>query len=135
MFTETFTPRFSDTDALSHINNTKVPIWFEGARTPIFKLFTPELDLNNWPLILAKIDVSFEAQMYYGEPMEIRTFVSRIGGSSFDVFQELWQNNQRVASGTAVSVHYDFQQQTSRVIPDSVRHQLAQHLLPSNSAE
>lgn len=135
MFTETFTPRFSDTDALGHINNTKVPIWFEGARTPIFKLFTPELDLNNWPLILAKIDVSFEAQMYYGEPMEIRTFVSRIGGSSFDVFQELWQNNQRVASGTAVSVHYDFQQQTSRVIPDSVRQQLAQHLLPSNSAE
>jgi len=54
MFSELITPRFSDTDALGHINNTMVPIWFEGARDPVFKLFMPELDPNNWQLILAR---------------------------------------------------------------------------------
>ncbi|REL25524.1 acyl-CoA thioesterase [Thalassotalea euphylliae] len=132
MFTESFTPHFSDTDALGHINNTKVPIWFEGARTPVFRLFTPTLDTANWPLILAKIDVSFEAQMYYGETMEVRTAISRIGGSSFDVYQELWQNGQRVASGTAVMVHFDFKQQKSAAIPENIRLLLTEHIVESS---
>lgn len=128
MFSENISPRFSDTDALGHINNTMVPIWFEGARTPVFKLFTPELDLKNWPLILAKINVNFEAQMFYGLDMEVRTFISRIGGSSFDVFQELWQQGKRVASGTAVMVHFDYRTQKTAQIPDNIREILNQHL-------
>lgn len=128
MFSENISPRFSDTDALGHINNTMVPIWFEGARTPVFKLFTPELDLKNWPLILAKINVDFEAQMFYGLDMEVRTFISRIGGSSFDVFQELWQQGKRVASGTAVMVHFDYRAQKTAQIPDNIREILNQHL-------
>ena len=75
MFSETLTPRFSDTDALGHINNTMIPVWFEGARDPVFKLFTPTLDLTAWPLILAKIEVNFEAQIYYGKPIEVRTYI------------------------------------------------------------
>lgn len=129
MFTESFSPHFSDTDILGHINNTRVPVWFEGARTPVFRLFTPTLDTANWPLIVAKMDVTFEAQMYFGEAMEVRTFISRIGGSSFDVFQELWQNGLRVASGTAVMVHFDFKQQKAVVIPDDIRQLLTEHLI------
>jgi len=128
MYTETITPRFSDTDALGHINNTMIPIWFEGARDPIFRLFTPELNLTQWPLILAKIDVNFEAQIYYGEPIEVRTYISRIGGASFDVFQEIWQNEKRVANGTAVLVHFDYSTQSSSPIPNAVRNKLNQHL-------
>ena len=133
MFTESFMPRFSDTDALGHINNTMVPVWFEGARTPVFQVFTPDLDLTNWPLILAKIDVSFEAQMYYGQEMEVRTYIGRIGGSSFDVYQELWQANKRVASGTAVMVNFDYQSQQSAKIPDDIRVQLQTHLIDSKA--
>ncbi|WP_448211759.1 acyl-CoA thioesterase [Colwellia sp. MEBiC06753] len=128
MFTEIITPRFSDTDALGHINNTMVPIWFEGARTPVFKIFTPELDIKNWPLILAKIDVSFEAQMFYGQEMEVHTFIGRIGGSSFDVYQELWQAGQRVAKGTAVMVYFDYKAQKSAVLPSDIKDVLSSHL-------
>lgn len=132
MFSEEISIRFSDTDALGHVNNTMVPVWFEGARDPIFRLFTPELDLQNWPLILAKIDVNFEAQIYYGQPAQVRTFVSRIGGSSFDVFQELWQGDKRVASGTAVMVNFDYQTQKSAPISAEIREQLEQHLFSDN---
>jgi len=79
MFSEVIATRFSDTDGLGHINNTMVPVWFEGARDPVFKWFMPDLDLTKWNLILAKIDVEFHAQMYYGEKMEIRTYIGRIG--------------------------------------------------------
>ena len=43
MWQEVITPRFSDTDALGHINNTVFAVWFEGARRDVFKIFTPEL--------------------------------------------------------------------------------------------
>lgn len=129
MFSETVNPRFSDTDALGHINNTMVPVWFEGARHPIFRIFTPELDIHNWPLILAKIDVSFLAQMYYGEPLEVRTAISRIGGASFDVHQEIWQRGAKCAQGTATMVHFCYKKQGSEKISDEVKQVLQQHFI------
>lgn len=131
-FSEQFNPRFSDTDALGHINNTMVPVWFEGARDPVFRWFSPELDLSNWQLILAKIDVSFIGQMYYGQPMEIRTYIGRIGGSSFDVYQELWQQNKLCASGTAVMVHFNYSEQTSVKIPENISSLMKQYFYQPN---
>lgn len=116
-FSDRFKPRFSDTDGLGHINNTMVPVWFEGARDDVFKWFTPDLDLTKWRLILAKIDATFHAQMYYEHEMEVRTFIGRIGGSSFDVYQELWQQDELKASGTAVMVHFDYTSQKAVKIP------------------
>ncbi|MEW6990485.1 acyl-CoA thioesterase [Colwelliaceae bacterium 6441] len=127
-FTEQFNPRFSDTDALGHINNTMVPVWFEGARDEVFRWFTPDLDLSKWKLIIAKMEVSFHGQMYYGEVMEVRTYISRIGGSSFDVFQELWQKGELRASGTAVMVHYDYQQQKAEKIPANIVEKMTRYL-------
>lgn len=128
MFNEQITSRFSDTDALGHINNTMVPIWFEGARDPIFKLFMPKLDTKDWQLILAKVTVEYHAQFFYGHAIELRTYISRIGGSSFDVYQELWQNDKKCASGTAVMVHFCFQEQVSKKIPDAIKIVMQQHL-------
>ncbi len=129
MYSEIITPRFSDTDALGHINNTMVPVWFEGARDPIFRLFSPELNLNAWPLILAKIEVSYHAQMYYGQPIEVKTYVARIGGASFDVYQELWQHDTKCVSGTAVMVNFCYEKQASEKIPDDIRAALAEHFI------
>ncbi len=130
MFSEIIQTRFSDTDGLGHINNAMVPVWFEGARDPIFRLFMPDLSLNAWRLILAKIDVSFHAEMFYGQPVEIRSYISRIGNSSFDVYQQVWQAGEKKASGTAVMVHFDNHgEKKSLPIPDEIRRQLEAHLL------
>lgn len=129
MFTETFFPRFTDTDALGHINNTSVPIWFEGGREPIFKVFTPDLDPKKWRLIIAKLEVNFHAQMYYGSEMEIKTFITKIGNSSFNIYQELWQNEAKCASGTTVMVHFCFKEQKSKPLPDDIISLLKPHML------
>ncbi|MGB2741240.1 MAG: thioesterase family protein [Cognaticolwellia sp.] len=128
MFSEVITPRFCDTDALGHINNTMLPIWFEGAREPVFKLFMPALNLKEWRLILAKIDVNFHAQIFYGKAVELRTYIGRIGSSSFDVYQELWQNDTKCASGTAVMVHFCYENQSASKIPSDVQFEMEKHL-------
>ena len=128
MFTHTFDVRFYETDALAHVSNTVVVGWFESGREPIFKPFTPELDLQNWPLILASYKVDFLKQIFYGKPVEIRTYIGRIGGSSFDVYQEVWQDNDKVATGTTTMVNFDYKTSKAVKIADDIREVLTSHL-------
>lgn len=125
----TVEPRFVETDALGHINNTVLPVWFEQARTPIFKIFTPNLAIDQWELILAKIDVSFLKQIYYGIDVEIRTFIQSIGNSSFVVFHEAWQENAKVAEGSAVMVNFDHDIQKSKQLSENIKQKLQEHLI------
>lgn len=123
MIQENYKVRFSETDALQHVSNTTLVNWFESARDPIFKMFNPTMDLDNWPLILASYKVDFLKQIFLGE-VTIKTGVSRIGGSSFDVYQEVWQNGQRCAKGLTTMVHFNYHQQKAEPIPEPVRQQL-----------
>ena len=123
----TFDVRFYETDALAHVSNTALVGWFEAAREPIFRMFNPTLDLTNWPLILASYKVDFLAQIFYGKPVTVKSFVSRLGSSSFDVYQELWQNGVLCATGVTTMVHFDYQTQRSSAIPIGVKQQLEAH--------
>ena len=72
MFTRTIEPAFYDTDALGHINNTRLPAWFELARNDLFKLFTPDLNPKQWRLIMARMEVDYRAERFTAD-IEIRT--------------------------------------------------------------
>ena len=133
MFTARVTPRFGDVDGLRHINNCLIPQWFEMGRDPLFRFFHPDLDLTHWNLIMASIHAEFTAQMRLGSDVEIRTWVKRIGKSSFDVYQEAWQDGILGAWGKAVVVYYDFVNKNSLPIPDDIRDQLEHHMLPPDA--
>jgi acyl-CoA thioester hydrolase len=130
MFYMTVMPRFSETDALGHINNTVVPIWFEAARVDIFRLFIPDLNTREWKLIVANINVDFVAQIQLEEEVQIHTGIQKIGNSSFVVYHEAHQSGRIVAKGTAVLVHYDYDEQKSKPIPDDIRLKMQEHLIP-----
>jgi acyl-CoA thioester hydrolase len=133
MWTNSLQPRFVETDALGHVNNTVLPVWFEEARTPIFELFCPGLDVNNWHLIIAKIEVEFLAEIYYGKKVEIRTYMEKIGNSSMVIGHEAWQEGKLTAKGNAVMIHFDHDSKSSKAIPEDTRAILEQHLKPANS--
>ena len=80
MFSMTVTPRFYETDALGHINNTVVSGWFETGREPVFRLFNPELALDAWNLILARVEIDYVAQIRYGGEV---TLLTGIGGEAW----------------------------------------------------
>ena len=128
MFSKTVTPRFGDVDGLRHINNTMLPVWFELGREPLFRYFNPDMGLENWNLIMAHIDVDFIVPMALGSDIEIRTTVSKIGRTSFTVYQEAWQAGTLSAKGSAVVVHYDFQNRKSLPISNDIRSLLEEHL-------
>jgi acyl-CoA thioester hydrolase len=131
MFVTTVTPRFGDIDGLGHVNNTVLPEWFELARNPLFRMFSPNLDLNHekWNLIMARIDFDFLGEMFFDGDVEIRTYVQKIGNSSFTLLHEAWQKGELKTKGTAVIVHYDFINKKSVPLPDDIRESLSEHLV------
>lgn len=127
MWINTLEPRFVETDALGHINNTVLPVWFEDARTPLFEMFCPGMDPNNWHLIIAKIEVDFLGELFYGKTVEIRTYMKKIGNSSMVIGHEAWQEGEMRAEGSAIMVHFDHDTKSSKPIPDNIRTVLEQH--------
>ncbi|WP_166264614.1 acyl-CoA thioesterase [Marinobacter caseinilyticus] len=132
MFQLTVEPRFNDTDALGHISNTAFPVWFEQARTPVFAIFHPALTMDDWPLILARLEVDFKAQTYWSKPVEIQTWIGHLGTASCQLVQEAWQAGKLVARAVSVLVYFDYKAERSRPIPDSIREQLSAHFQHEN---
>ncbi len=129
MYELTVTPRFYETDAFGHVNNTVVTGWFETGRSPLFELFADGLDKpSELPLILARVEVDFVGQIYYGSDVLIRTGIERIGNSSFVVAQQAWQKGQLVARGKAVQVYFEHDKQASAPIPVRFRAELERNL-------
>jgi acyl-CoA thioester hydrolase len=128
MFHLELEPRFSDTDALGHISNTTLPVWFEQARTPVFRIFHPTLEAETWPLIIARLEIDLMAQSYWHIPVKIKTGIGKIGNSSFHVIQEAWQGDKQIARGVAVLIHFDYETEKALPIPDGIRAKLSEHL-------
>lgn len=128
MFTETIAPRFGDIDGLRHVNNTVIPGWFEQARNPIYRIFNPEFAFEGWNLILARYEIDFLRPLVISGEVTIRTWVSRVGTSSFEVAQEAEQGGVRCTRGATVLVHYDFALGRPVPIPPAIRALLGEHL-------
>jgi acyl-CoA thioester hydrolase len=129
MFITHISPRFAETDALGHINNTVVPVWFEQARAPVFRFFTPDLDFKKWKLIVAKIEVEYKGELVYGHEVTLHTYLSHIGNSSLVITQEAYQQEKLCARGNATLVHFDYHLKKSSSIPDDIRKLLHEHLV------
>ncbi|WP_341502844.1 thioesterase family protein [Gallaecimonas sp. GXIMD4217] len=129
MWTLRLMPRFQETDALGHINNTVPAIWFEQAREPLFRLFTPDLDVKDWHLIVAGYNIQFQAELQYGREVAIRTGISHIGNSSFKIRQEAWQDGKCCVVGETAMVHFDHGLKKSKPLTAELKEQLSIHMV------
>ena len=128
MYKTILTPRVSETDGVGHINNTTLPLWFEAARNPLFDLFTPDHDFAKWKMVIVKTVLEFTGQIYFGKDVAVNVWVKKIGNSSLELYEELYQEGNLCARNTAVYVNYDLDSQKSKKIPEAIRQELAKHL-------
>ena len=124
MYTIKIEPRFNDTDALGHINNAAFITWIEESRRPIFKLFNRELSVSKWNLILARVEMDYLAQCYFGKTVVIETVVEKVGRSSVTLCHSLFQEETKTAQGKSTLVYFDYQKGTPLSIPEDIREAL-----------
>lgn len=128
MFTEIINPRFLETDALGHINNNTYGIWFEAARDPFFRIFTPDLDVKKWNLIIAHSSFDFLAEVFFGKEVIIKTAIEKIGTSSVHLIHAAYQGGKLCTTGKGVMIHFDHKNKKSMPVPQEIKEELQKHL-------
>ncbi|MBE4908965.1 acyl-CoA thioesterase [Bacillus luteolus] len=126
--------RFGETDALGHINNSSYFAYLEDARIGFFESIGCNMSTTSWNFILASTKCDFIGQGYFNQILKITTTVTRIGNKSFQLEHEIFddQTDRLIARGNAIIVYFDFEEQQSVVIPESLKVELERHLVASS---
>ena len=130
VFSLTINPRFCDTDAMGHVNSTVLPVWFLEGRESVLKIFNPSMKTEDVSLVLARIEIDYLGEIFFGRPVDIRTVVLRVGESSVLVGQEAWQSDEMKATATATMVNFDKHTSQSVPIPGNTKERLLSFVAP-----
>ena|ERR671912_3020892 len=117
--------RFRDCDAMGHVNNAVYLTYLEEARFAHWRFVIGQTDPPD--VILARAEIDYRKAARYGDTLEIRIDVERIGTTSLShtyVIDD--QNGARIAEGRSVLVWYDYRAGTPVPIPDVVRSKISE---------
>ncbi len=119
--------RFSDSDALGHLNNAAFAEYAEIGRLDFLGGF-PALAPS---LILAHLSIDFRRQVRLNQTVSVDTAVERVGETSVQLRQWVYADDEVAAEIRSVVVHFDYDAQQSVPIPGDVRSALAAERLPA----
>lgn len=133
--------RWSDMDAYAHINNVQFLRLLEDARVIAFRDWFPssqgaagDRSLLDEGVLVSRHEIEYRRPLgFRHEPVEIRMWVSRIGGAGFDVAY-IVTDPAGVGDGEIYAVAetelalYDFESASPRRIRPSEREALQAHL-------
>lgn len=123
----TLTPRFSETDALGHINNTAVTPWLEAGRVDFYRN-TADLHVRT---ALAKLEMNYLKEITFGEDVVVYTSAINVGRSSLMLQQRITQLDHICLSATAVVVKFDKESRQSTEWTDDERATLLAQVIPA----
>ncbi len=121
--------RFSDTDALGHLNNNAYALYAEQARVDLFNAnlsdaASKQVQRGEVFVILAHIALDFVRQVRFGERVYVTTRIAKLGRTSVTLAQEVYAEDELAAKVTSVVVLFDFATQKPTPIPDDLRARL-----------
>lgn len=115
------TIRWGDMDAYQHVNNTLFFRYLESARFAYFEQYVlPLIDGKIPMIVLAEMQCKFEAEIVYPAELVVKSKISRLGRSSFDVYAEIWNAGKRCAQSTAVMVWLNPESKRPEAVPEIV---------------
>lgn len=116
--------RFSDIDAVGHVNNAIYLTYFEEARLKYWK-DAIEWDWNESGVIVGRSEVNYLKPVMLGDTIACYARTTRIGNSSFDINHVLVrvteQGEEICTTGKTVCICYDYKANKSMPIPSAER--------------
>lgn len=114
------TVRWGDMDAYGHVNNTLFFRYLESARFAYIEDICMA-HLSEIPMVvLADMHCHFQAQLYYPADIIVKSAVTRLGNSSFDLQAQIWHGECLCATSKAVMVWFNPQSGRPMRIPAQV---------------
>ena len=124
LFSHRLEVRFRDCDPMGHVNNAVYLTYLEQAR---FAHWRTIYDGDEAPaVILARVEIDYRKPANYGDVLEIRIFLERIGNTSITyAYEVLDQGGGLVAEAKSVLVSYDYAAGRPVPVPGDVRARIA----------
>lgn len=127
--------RFRDCDPMGHTNNAVYLTYLEQARfahwREVWGMNFERLPSGPSGVILARAEIDFRLPARYGDVLEIRIGLERIGRTSFTyVYEVLDQHDKLVASARTVQVMYDYAAGKPVAISEELKAKLGSPSLP-----
>ena len=123
----TITPRFCETDALGHINNTAFAPWFEAGRIAYLGAMQKEVggEMPTWVIVSVQMD--FGEETFFGEDVIVEVFPTAIGNTSITLGCRMYQSGRLTVRAKGVLVYLGLERKKV-AIPDAVRKVLERDL-------
>lgn len=112
--------RFGDTDSVGHVNNAVFSTLFETGRVTLLYQDNPVPVEDGFGFVLAHISIDFIGEILWPGQVDIGTGIARIGRSSVQFIQALFQNGQCVARATSTIVLTNRTTRRSHPMPETI---------------
>jgi acyl-CoA thioester hydrolase len=117
--------RFNDLDALGHVNNNALGVFFEQGRIALLESAGGFRDADEWTVVLARSLIEYKAELLYPNTVRIGVCGLRLGTSSMTIGVGIFLGDRCVATQEAVCVIVDKKTHRPTPIPESLRAALA----------
>jgi acyl-CoA thioester hydrolase len=124
-FAETLVLRFADQDVMKHVNNVTFASLFESGRIAFWR----KAGMFPWNeqegLMLVRVSVDYMRQLHYPDTVKVASRIKRIGNSSLQVRQGLFNGmGECCALAETTSAYSIFAEGRSAPIPPAFRARL-----------
>lgn len=120
--------RFCDLDALGHVNNNAMGMYFENARAKLFSLVTPGWPWGEAIFVLVRTCISFKHELHIPARVKLGTCITKIGTTSLQVANALYRSDTPVSYSESTSVLIDQKKRTPLPISEELRKILAPYV-------
>jgi acyl-CoA thioester hydrolase len=129
--------RFSDCDAMQHVNNAVYFTYAEQARVAFWRTLVGGHRLEDINFIIARAECDYRSPATVGDLLEVRLRVSGLGRSSFTFeYAMVDAGGGRVfATARTVQVMYDYERRAPMPLPSALRARLEAYRVPAEQAD
>lgn len=116
--------RFADLDALGHVNNNAIGVYFESARVALMEAcggFRPD---SPWTVVLARSVVDFRAELRYPAVARVGIRVLRVGNTSVVLGAGIFHDDTCIATQEGICVIVDAITHRPTPVPPALREAL-----------
>jgi acyl-CoA thioester hydrolase len=123
MFRHSIEVRFSDVDAMRHVNNAVYFTYLEQARVAFWRALSGSDRIEDITFILARAECDYRHPITLGDSVDVNLRIALFGRSSFTVDYEVVDRvtGRVFATARTVLVMYDYARKTAVRIPDEMR--------------
>ena len=115
------TIRYSDQDAMAHVNNTALATYIEAARTAFIYDLIVKGGMQGLEFILARLLIDYRRELHYPGTVDVGARLIRVGNKSLSTGYGVFKGGECAATSECVNVFYDMELRKTVAPSESIR--------------